>query len=195
MMVVTDVETMITRMIINKVATDVEIIMIIKITRMIINKVIDHVDVIVKIIIMLAEVVQLLNQLKQASLLILIFLIKLISNLYFLFLIFKCLEEGEPKKERYIPRRYNKDDEDLFEHIGEGINFSNIERIPVQVSGENIPDHIEKFSDVAQDNSVIEAIKRSNYRSLTPIQKYGIPIVVAGRDLMASAQTGSVCLL
>jgi len=100
-------------------------------------------------------------------------------------------EDGEKKKEIYIPRRYNKEDEDLFENIGEGINFEKFEKIPVQVSGENPPLPITRFTDVIKDESLIQAIKKSGYRTLTPIQKYAIAVIMNKRDLMASAQTGS----
>lgn len=75
--------------------------------------------------------------------------------------------------------------------IDTGINFAKYANIPVQVSGENIPDPIQSFKEIAKHDSIIQAIKKSNYKTLTPIQKYGISIVKHGRDLMASAQTGS----
>ena len=113
-------------------------------------------------------------------------------NCLIVFFFFKKDGDVEAPKENYVPRRYNKEDDDIFEdHIDEGLNFSKFENIPVQVSGENIPAHIERFSDVAKDDSIVQAIKKSGYKTLTPIQKYGIPIIMGNRDLMASAQTGS----
>lgn len=102
-------------------------------------------------------------------------------------------EDGEKKKEIYIPQHKDKEDSDLFDHVGEGINFVKFVNIPVQVSGENIPEPLKKFSDIAKHPSVIEAIKKSEYHTLTPVQKYGMPIIAGDRDLMASATTGSVC--
>lgn len=37
----------------------------------------------------------------------------------------------------------------------------------------------------------MENVTRSNYKVPTPIQKNGMPVIAAGRDLMACAQTGS----
>ena len=37
----------------------------------------------------------------------------------------------------------------------------------------------------------MENVTKSGYKVPTPVQKNGIPIILAGRDLMACAQTGS----
>jgi superfamily II DNA/RNA helicase len=39
--------------------------------------------------------------------------------------------------------------------------------------------------------SIRENIARAKYEVPTPVQKYSIPAVINGRDLMACAQTGS----
>ena len=41
------------------------------------------------------------------------------------------------------------------------------------------------------DPLLVENVKLSRFTKPTPVQKYSVPIVAAGRDLMACAQTGS----
>lgn len=60
------------------------------------------------------------------------------------------------------------------------------------MSGENCPKPIKSFEDAGFRPLVLEnTIKKSGYTKPTPIQKHSIPIIMAGRDLMACAQTGS----
>jgi len=40
-------------------------------------------------------------------------------------------------------------------------------------------------------NVLKENVRKSNYDKPTPVQKWAIPIILSGRDLMACAQTGS----
>ncbi len=37
----------------------------------------------------------------------------------------------------------------------------------------------------------MENIAKSGYKKPTPVQKHGIPVIMAGRDMMGCAQTGS----
>ncbi|XP_065849994.1 DEAD-box ATP-dependent RNA helicase 52C-like [Euphorbia lathyris] len=71
------------------------------------------------------------------------------------------------------------------------INFDAYEDIPVEVTGSNIPAAVNTFSEIDLGEGLNENIKRCNYVRPTPIQRHAIPIAVAGRDLMACAQTGS----
>jgi len=72
-----------------------------------------------------------------------------------------------------------------------GINFEKYDDIPVEASGQNVPDPVNAFTNPPLDNHLISNIELARYTVPTPVQKYSIPIVMGGRDLMACAQTGS----
>ena len=72
-----------------------------------------------------------------------------------------------------------------------GINFSNYDDIPVEASGQNVPEPVLQFTNPPLDDHLLSNIKLASYKTPTPVQKYSIPIVMGGRDLMACAQTGS----
>ncbi|KAE8351913.1 hypothetical protein BDV28DRAFT_158353 [Aspergillus coremiiformis] len=72
-----------------------------------------------------------------------------------------------------------------------GINFANYDDIPVEASGHNVPEPVTAFTNPPLDDHLIANIKLAHYQTPTPVQKYSIPIVMNGRDLMACAQTGS----
>lgn len=59
------------------------------------------------------------------------------------------------------------------------------------MTGENPPRAIESFETANLRKYVLENILKSGYKKPTPIQKHAIPIIMAGRDLMGCAQTGS----
>ena len=54
-----------------------------------------------------------------------------------------------------------------------------------------MPDPVTKFTNPPLDDHLLENINLAGYVIPTPVQKYSIPIVMGGRDLMACAQTGS----
>ena len=72
-----------------------------------------------------------------------------------------------------------------------GINFANYDDIPVEASGLNVPEPVNQFTNPPLDDHLLSNIKLANYTTPTPVQKYSVPIVMTGRDLMACAQTGS----
>lgn len=47
------------------------------------------------------------------------------------------------------------------------------------------------FDSLGLDAKILEAIHEQNYTKPTPIQQQAIPIILSGKDLMASAQTGT----
>ncbi|XP_028764319.1 DEAD-box ATP-dependent RNA helicase 11 [Neltuma alba] len=90
-----------------------------------------------------------------------------------------------------------RDTLDTTESFGEdadvcgGINFDAYEDIPVEVSGSDVPPPVNTFAEIELNEGLNKNIKRCKYVKPTPIQRHAIPIAVAGRDLMACAQTGS----
>ncbi|KAH9992421.1 P-loop containing nucleoside triphosphate hydrolase protein [Russula vinacea] len=72
-----------------------------------------------------------------------------------------------------------------------GINFEKYDDIPVEATGAGVPEPVTAFTSPPLDPVLVENIGYARYSTPTPVQKYSIPIVSAGRDLMACAQTGS----
>ncbi|XP_051160373.1 ATP-dependent RNA helicase vasa isoform X2 [Leptopilina boulardi] len=104
--------------------------------------------------------------------------------------------DGEKKefinKEIYTPPEPEQDEEKIFANgIGAGENFQKyIKDITVKTS-EHVPPPIERFEEANLRTHLMENIKKSKYESPSPIQKYGIPAIMKGLDIMACAQTGS----
>jgi len=100
-------------------------------------------------------------------------------------------EDGETvKREIYVPIETSEDS--LFDlGIATGINFGNFDKVPVKVSGDNPPKPAETFQSMNLREHLLGNITKSKYMKPTPIQKTAIPIILAGRDLMGCAQTGS----
>ena len=73
----------------------------------------------------------------------------------------------------------------------QGINFDKFDNIPVRLTGDSAPRPIATFEEGNLHKSCLENIKRAKYLKPTPVQKYALPSVLARRDLMACAQTGS----
>ncbi|XP_077253024.1 DEAD-box ATP-dependent RNA helicase 37-like isoform X2 [Tasmannia lanceolata] len=74
---------------------------------------------------------------------------------------------------------------------GGGINFDAYEDIPVETSGAEVPPPVNTFAEIDLGDALNHNIQRCKYVKPTPVQRYAIPISLAGRDLMACAQTGS----
>ncbi|PIA46705.1 hypothetical protein AQUCO_01500324v1 [Aquilegia coerulea] len=72
-----------------------------------------------------------------------------------------------------------------------GINFDAYDDIPVETSGNDVPSPVTTFAEIDLGEALNQNIKRCKYVKPTPVQRHAIPIAIAGRDLMACAQTGS----
>ncbi|KAF9172362.1 hypothetical protein BGX20_005802 [Mortierella sp. AD010] len=80
----------------------------------------------------------------------------------------------------------------LENRINSGINFKNYAHIKVSVKDGPPGMHpLENFEDSNIHPTILDNIHKMRYTEPTPIQKYAIPILLKGYDLMACAQTGS----
>ena len=64
-------------------------------------------------------------------------------------------------------------------------------------TGSDVIVSISSFDDSNIHETFLKNVRRAKYEKPTPVQKWAIPLIGAGRDLMACAQTGSgktVCL-
>ena len=91
----------------------------------------------------------------------------------------------------YIPPAPPEDEGTLFATMAAGINFDKYDDINVEATGRDPPSHISSFDECDFLETTMKNVKLCNYARPTPVQKYAIPIIMAGRDLMACAQTGS----
>ena len=60
-----------------------------------------------------------------------------------------------------------------------------------QATGSDVPEPIKSFDEIQMNPALLENVRRCKYSKPTPVQRYSIPIGLAGRDMMACAQTGS----
>ncbi|KAI9620645.1 hypothetical protein KEM48_007994 [Puccinia striiformis f. sp. tritici PST-130] len=105
---------------------------------------------------------------------------------------------GEWKDGQHVPGAANpRTEKELFGDAADpskqhsGINFDRYADIPVEATGNGVPEPVLEFVNSPLDPHLLENIKLARYVTPTPVQKYSVPIVANGRDLMACAQTGS----
>lgn len=87
--------------------------------------------------------------------------------------------------------RNERVEQELFATGNTGINFDKYEDIPVEASGDDVPPNISSFDEIEMTEIITSNIQMAKYTRPTPVQKFAIPIIMGGRDLMACAQTGS----
>lgn len=100
--------------------------------------------------------------------------------------------DEKPREAPYVPPAPSDKEEDIFGGtVQKGINFDKYDDIPVEVSGSDQCGFVSTFDEAGLYPTFLRNVKRAKYEKPTPIQKYSMPIINAGRDLMACAQTGS----
>ena len=61
----------------------------------------------------------------------------------------------------------------------------------VSVSGDNVVKDIKDFNEAGFQPLLMKNLSEAGYKTPTPVQRYTIPIITAGRDLMVTAETGT----
>lgn len=94
-----------------------------------------------------------------------------------------------------VPARLNdftdKQIEDLFAQNEVSEDFQVYESAEVKVHGSNKIDPIEQFPRCGVNNQLLSNIAKMGYKFPTAVQKYSIPYVLNGQDLIVTSQTGS----
>ncbi|CAO3594407.1 unnamed protein product [Absidia cylindrospora] len=75
--------------------------------------------------------------------------------------------------------------------VHSGINFDQYDNIPIKVESKTVFEPMNMFTSPPLNEHLLSNIRLAQYLTPTPVQKYSVPIVMSGRDLMACAQTGS----
>ncbi|KAH7293767.1 hypothetical protein KP509_28G041400 [Ceratopteris richardii] len=70
-------------------------------------------------------------------------------------------------------------------------NIDAYQNVSVEVNGKDVPRPLNSFKDIGSEVVIQINIEKCGYKQPTPIQKHAIPVCLSGRDLMATAQTGS----
>ena len=97
-------------------------------------------------------------------------------------------EEGETK-EMYVPKADGDAAELYSSGITSGINFAKYDDIPQPATTVQAPSRPQPGAGLRP--ILVENVTRSGYKKPTPVQKNGIPVVMAGRDMMACAQVSA----
>ncbi|XP_065176921.1 probable ATP-dependent RNA helicase DDX4 [Sycon ciliatum] len=97
----------------------------------------------------------------------------------------------ESRPPPYVPPPAPETEDELFKQNSTGLNFNKFDEIPVRLTGREPVSPVSSFEDANLNGTITENVSKSGYKKPTPVQKYAMPVIMAGRDLMACAQTGS----
>jgi probable ATP-dependent RNA helicase DDX4 len=103
-------------------------------------------------------------------------------------------DEFEKKEDRpapYRPDELNLEEEVKLQVDTVGENFKRYKEQKVTCFPLDIIKPIDKFEDVIESKLLLENVKSLRYTEMTPIQKWAMPAIMGGYDLIGCAQTGS----
>ncbi|XP_074598253.1 ATP-dependent RNA helicase vasa-like [Brevipalpus obovatus] len=100
--------------------------------------------------------------------------------------------DGKPRPPVYRPAEPDENAE--LEKVEVGENFeANVIKVPVKSTGTDWEEDscFETFEEALTSETLLKALQDAGIKHPTPIQKFGMKVVLEKRDLMACAQTGS----
>uniref|UniRef100_A0A5S6QST2 RNA helicase n=1 Tax=Trichuris muris TaxID=70415 RepID=A0A5S6QST2_TRIMR len=89
----------------------------------------------------------------------------------------------------YVPSEIT--DAEMQAHIKAGVNFQSQLAVEVDTIGDDCPEPIESFKDAGFHQMILDHLNESDMQIPTMVQRHGIPAIMAGRDYVGCAQTGS----
>ena len=99
--------------------------------------------------------------------------------------------QQQQQQQHHHHQQYPQPPQQAQQHTGSGIDFSKYDDIPVECSGRSPVSPISSWRDIDLTSTIQKNIDDAKYTKPTPVQRYSLPIVMNGRDLMSCAQTGS----
>lgn len=103
-------------------------------------------------------------------------------------------EENGDAAERpapFRPEELNLEEEAELQNNGTGENFKNYSDQKVICFPKDLISPIEEFEDIVKSELLLSNIKSQGFKDMTPIQKWAMPAIMEGHDLIGCAQTGS----
>ncbi|CAF1192230.1 unnamed protein product, partial [Didymodactylos carnosus] len=98
----------------------------------------------------------------------------------------------KPRVQRYVPSPPPTAREDIFGTATQkGENFQKYHTANVKCSPEGVIVPIELYEEARLNTEVLSNIRNVHYDEPTAIQRYALPAICQGKDIMACAQTGS----
>ncbi|CAG0919397.1 unnamed protein product [Notodromas monacha] len=91
----------------------------------------------------------------------------------------------------YVPPQITEEQLNSTPMLHAGSNLWRMQQTKVTCHGHLVPAPVDKISETQLHSFVAERLGELGFDELLPVQKFGIPIGLAGRDLVATAQTGS----
>lgn len=99
--------------------------------------------------------------------------------------------EDPEYKGPYKPAELDLEEEARLQAEGVGENFKRYNDQRVTCLPEDAIKPIERFEDVIESNLLLTNVKSLKYKEMTPIQKWAMPAIMKGYDIIGCAQTGS----